>query len=881
VRPSLIVAAVLMLPGTARAQSATLQVDRQLYADLPFAVQVVAEGFDESPQPEQPELVIAGCKVTALGVAPNVSTSISIVNGRRTQTREVTYVYRWRVDAPKPGSYQIPPVTIAQGSRRAASQQRTVRVGQIPTTTDMRVVLELPQRKVWVGETFAAHLDWYLRKEPRDRQLVVPLFDMEDTFRVSAAPAPAGSDTMTFAAGAGELELPYTQERTQIDGLDYVRVRFTAMVTPIKAGPLALAPARAVAQLEVGQGRDRYGFPAARLGLYQAADKERVLEVAALPLAGKPASYSNAVGSSFSIAVRADRTVVRVGDPIKLDITVRGDTRLDGLILPKLDAPGALDPTKFAVPTDAPVGRLTDDTGTTKEFQVTVQVQSLEARTIPPIPFAYFDPSAGAYRTVSSSEIALQVAGASVVGAGDVVGAPRPGTAKPGDLPADIGTAAALSLSSPAETLAGVTSVARIRPLLIILYVLPLLLLAASLWWTRGGARRQAHGALDAALAEVDAALDHAAARPARDAVGPLITALRNLSRLTSPPLTPSVAAGEAAGGVEGPKLFERLETESFAPGAAEKPLPEALRTEVRTAARTWVAAARDRERTRPRRTTTAALVLLAAGTATAALPRPAHAASPAPPERSAAAGGAESRDAALTEARTAYTEAMAATDRDVRVARFARASALFGELAAAEPDHPELLADWGNAAAGAGDLGTAVLAWRRALRLDPAHERARSNLSWARKQSPTWLPRPAGRGAVDTLFFWHERTTRAQRHLIAAIAFAFAVLLWLPWRIRRRTLLRRLSVLPAALWLALIVSLLVERDASRDAVVITDQVILRSADGTGAPAALSTPLPAGAEVTIREERPSWTRIALADGTTGWLPSSAVTRIAP
>ncbi len=852
-RRALIIAAVLTAaPAAAAAQSATLQVDRQLFADLPFAVQVVAEGFAESPQPEQPELVVAGCKVTALGVVPNVSTSISIINGRRTQTREVTYVYRWRVDAPKPGSYQIPSVTIAQGGRRAASAQRTVRVGQIPTTTDMRVVLELPQRKVWVGETFAAHLDWYLRKEPRDRQLVVPLFDMEDTVRVSAAPAPAGSDTMSFASGAGELELPYTQERTQIDGLDYVRVRFTAMITPVKAGSLALAPARAVAQLEVGQGRDRYGFPAARLGLYQAADKERVLEVAALPLAGKPASYSNAVGSSFSIAVRADRTVVRVGDPIKLDITVRGDTRLDGLILPKLDAPGALDPTKFAVPADAPVGRLTDDTGTTKEFQVTVQVQSLEARTIPPIPFAYFDPSAGTYRTVSSSEIALQVAGASVVGAADVVGAPRPGTAKPGDLPADIGTAAALSLSSPGDTLAGVTSVARIRPLLVILYVLPLLLLAGSLWWTRGGARRQAHGALDAALAEVDAALDHAAARPARDGVGPLITALRGIPLETRTDLN---------------TLVQRLETESFAPGAAEKPLAEALRTEVRTAARTWVAAARERGRSRPKRTTTAALVLLAAGAATAALPRPAHA--------------ADAEDARLTEARTAYTEAMAATDRDVRVARFARAAALFGELAAAEPDHPELLADWGNAAAGAGDLGTAVLAWRRALRIDPAHERARSNLSWARKQSPTWLPRPAGRGAVDTLFFWHERTTRAQRHLTAAIAFAFAVLLWLPWRIRRRTLLRRLSILPAALWLALVISLLVERDASRDAIVITDQVVLRSADGTGAPAALSTPLPAGAEVTIREERPSWTRIALADGTTGWLPSSAVTRVNP
>ncbi|HTM19259.1 MAG TPA: BatD family protein, partial [Kofleriaceae bacterium] len=686
---------------------------------------------------------------------------------------------------------------------------------------------------------------------------IVPMFDMEDTFRVAAPAGAGGGDTMTFSAGAAEIELPYTQERTTIDGIEYVRVRFTAMVTPVKAGPIALPPARAVAQLEVGQGRDRFGFPAARLGLFKAADQPRTLDVAALPLAGRPPSFSNAVGTSFSIAVRADRTVVRVGDPIRLDITVKGDARLDGLMLPRLDAPGGIDASKFRVPADPPVGRLTDDSATTKEFQVTVQVQSPEARTIPPIKFSYFDPGAGAYRTVASSEIALQVAGAAVVGAGDVVSSHAAGGAH-GGAPVDMGTAAALSLSAPGRTLAGVTSVARIRPILVALYLVPLLLLAGMLWWRRGDSRRQAHGALDAALAEVDLALEHAAARPARDTIGPLTTSLRNL------PFAPSGAGREAAGAVEGPvrrdltDLIARLETAAFAPGAAEKPLPEALRAEVRAAARAWVDAARTRTARSPR-TTSAALIFLAA------LPAPAPTASADP----------------LDEARAAYQEAMASSDRDLRTARFGRAAALLGEQAAAHPDRPELLADWGNAALGAGDLGTAVLAWRRALRLDPGHERARANLDWSRKQQPSWLPRPPGRGAVDTLFFWHERTTRAQRHLAAAVAFAFAVILWLPWRVRRRRLLRRLSILPAAVWLTLIISLLVERDTSHDAVVVTDQVVLRSADGSGAPAALPNPIPAGAEVTVREQRDAWTRVALADGTTGWLPASAVTRISP
>jgi hypothetical protein len=191
-------------------------------------------------------------------------------------------------------------------------------------------------------------------------------------------------------------------------------------------------------------------------------------------------------------------------------------------------------------------------------------------------------------------------------------------------------------------------------------------------------------------------------------------------------------------------------------------------------------------------------------------------------------------------------------------------------------PGRPELLTDWGNAALGAGDVATATLAYRRALAVDGGNARARRNLQWLRSKQPDSM-RPADAGAVDTLFFFHH-WPRTQRLLVSAAAFAIAILLLVPWTGRRRRALAGLSFVPFAVWLAMLVSVLLEDRRTDDAVVM-DGVVLRAADSAGAPAALTQPLPRGAEVTLLERRDAWTKIQLANGTAGWVSDGAVERI--
>ena len=86
------------------------------------------------------------------------------------------------------------------------------------------------------------------------------------------------------------------------------------------------------------------------------------------------------------------------------------------------------------------------------------------------------------------------------------------------------------------------------------------------------------------------------------------------------------------------------------------------------------------------------------------------------------------------------------------------------------------------------------------------------------------------------------------------------------------------LAIIPAAVWLAMTVSVLFEDRHVNDAVIM-DAVVLRAADSSGAPPALTQPLPRGAEVVITEKRDNWAKVRIAAGTVGWVPTGAVQRI--
>ena len=857
--------AVLAVPAGEQTLEVSVE-SREIYAGMPFTLVLSARGFEEQTPPAAPDLAIDGCRVTYIGMTPSVSQQIQIVNGRRSEWRKVKFVYRWQVTAPSPGRYRVPALTLPQGSKSAASPAATFDVGDLEQTTDMVVRMRLPERPVWVGETFDGAIEWLLARDVESYELVVPLFEI-DAVRVEGAAL--GGRTRSFRAGARVIDLPMQQDHLRENGIDYTRIRFPFRATVARAQSFDLDPASVVARLESAGDRGFFGFPSfgrARGALFRASGRRQQIVVRPLPESGRPHNFVNAVGGGFSIEVQASRTVVSVGDPIELTLGIRGDGDLEGLSLPPLLGEGGLPPTLFSVPAAAAVGSVDPQTRT-KTFRVTARVLSAEVREIPPIAFAYFDPDGGEYITVSSRPVALSVAVGNVVDAGDVtaaaVSAPVAVVARqsPRAVSSAVLIGADMSLSAANRTLAlpwGST----IAPLpMVLLYLLPLALGGLRMWQMRTAARRGRRREIVRARREVERVLKSGGG--AREMAPQALNAMRALARLTGHE------------GALGAPALERLETSAFDPAAAGEPLDGDIAAAVRALAREWEGGPRTVS------PTTAALCMaLGAAVAFAADASVPPASSTETHLRIASAELGSTMLPVIERARQVYSQALEEQDPVRRARHFADAERSLREAAAMRPT-PELLADWGNAALGAGDSGRATLAFRRALTAQPNHERATKNLAWLRDRAPPWLPRRASGGALDSLLFWRDLLSISQRYWIAAGAFALAVLMLTPWPTRRMRLLRRMSVAPIAVWAVAAGSALLSQGAPPEGVVVIDGAPLRSADSAGARLAFAHPLPAGAEATILETRDGWLRIALADGTPGWIMANSVAPVHP
>jgi tetratricopeptide (TPR) repeat protein len=243
---------------------------------------------------------------------------------------------------------------------------------------------------------------------------------------------------------------------------------------------------------------------------------------------------------------------------------------------------------------------------------------------------------------------------------------------------------------------------------------------------------------------------------------------------------------------------------------------------------------------------------------------------------------GAQTPDVPLIEqALTSYRSGLDTVERAARLEAFRQAERLFSRVSERDAANPELFTNLGNAALQAEHLGSAVLAYRRALTLDPSYPRAVQNLEHARTLLPEWVPKPEAGGLLDSFFFWHRTLARSDRAMGAAFAFLVIGLLVAGGIRFGQPALRNAAVLPALIWLVLIVSVAVDLSTGslEDAVVTADETVARAADSALAPSTLPAPLPGGVEVRILERRPPWLRVRLANGRDAWVAESALTSV--
>lgn len=178
------------------------------------------------------------------------------------------------------------------------------------------------------------------------------------------------------------------------------------------------------------------------------------------------------------------------------------------------------------------------------------------------------------------------------------------------------------------------------------------------------------------------------------------------------------------------------------------------------------------------------------------------------------------------------------------------------------------------------GDVGRAILNYKRALKLMPGDVQVQRNLDFARKRCEVRIRKPASSAMVETLLFWHFGTSTAARSRIALAAYSLFWLLalgslFLP---RRIPALSWLKVVTAVLAIAVGTSAIwdIRPSAQREGVLISEDIVVRKGNGEYYDPQFEKPLPAGVEFQMLERRQdvdgrNWYRIQLSDGKDGWI----------
>ncbi|MEO8352523.1 MAG: BatD family protein [Chthoniobacteraceae bacterium] len=394
-----IVGALAALAPAARAASvnATISERTSTVGDtLQYQIQI---DDDSGRDLEPPDITVEGLDIRYLG--PSTNRRVEFTNGRFSQSNTTTLIYQ--VTPSKPGNFTIPAVVVEVGGQRLQTRPVAFKVekntGSVSDGESKIAFSEIDpfKRELYVGEIVPVEINFYL-----DARIQAELEQMPDL---------AGEG---FTKGKPDEP---RQQQARRDGVEWKVVTFRWLVTPSKAGKITLGPADVPFVAEVPRQRRRSRDPfdsffndpffdraLAERKRYNARAPAVELNVKPLPVAGRPASFSGAIGQ-FKFAASGSPNHFKVGDPITMRLTVSGKGNFD-----RMQAPSLVDSQGWhAYPASGNFEPAANsEIEGTKTFEMPVVPETAHQK-MPQFQFTYFDPDQGKYAALKSEPAPLTV----------------------------------------------------------------------------------------------------------------------------------------------------------------------------------------------------------------------------------------------------------------------------------------------------------------------------------------------------------------------------------------------------------------------------------------------------------------------------------------
>ncbi len=416
-RHAIIPALALAFTASAHAADVRLQTGgRQAFVGVPFPI-AVSVTFESDHQPPTPPTIDNATVEDAGSSRSNRSVQITI-NGRQVRS-ENTVTYQYRITPTQPGVLRIPRIEVVADGETLQTQATAVQVSEIELGELMLLEVTASKDTVYVGEPVNVTLALWL-KPYQQGNLQLDYQDMWSLVNDDV------SDWGRFQEVIANKQVTArTSRRVNDEGnaVVYYVYELERIIWPERPGELDVGDVRVIAEYPLHLTRDRSmsffmsgGLRVAQSKPIAATIGDMPVTVKPIPEQGRPPYYQGAVGSA-DITASAAPTSARVGDPITLNLTIKGGGRLETLQAPRLaDLPELTE--RFHVADDPLPGIIQDDT---KRFTQSIRALSEDVTEIPPIPYAYFDPQQERFVTVHTDPIPLDIEAAERMSTAQIV----------------------------------------------------------------------------------------------------------------------------------------------------------------------------------------------------------------------------------------------------------------------------------------------------------------------------------------------------------------------------------------------------------------------------------------------------------------------------
>ena len=229
-------------------------------------------------------------------------------------------------------------------------------------------------------------------------------------------------------------DLGQSTSRVFRNGVEYSQSEVRTAYFPTAAGSLTIPPTRLTCQLAPDFLDPTFMMNGG--GVRELATQPVQLEVLPLPSQGRPPSFNGAVGRHLTLHASLNRTHIKAGEPVKLDVTITGDEHADLLLDPTLpNWPGvrSYSSESSSTPFEKPHFRAS------KTFRIPLVPQQGGEFQLSDLSWSYFDPANRRYVTLTANPMTLKVEGE----------APKPGHASAPGAPLDPLRGPLLGLDSP------------------------------------------------------------------------------------------------------------------------------------------------------------------------------------------------------------------------------------------------------------------------------------------------------------------------------------------------------------------------------------------------------------------------------------------------